>query len=63
MLILGLATGLMNLVTSNTRVAKHRSESVEALEVAEAGVNYYLWHLSHDPEDYCDGSPCQGSPP
>jgi len=62
-LILGLATGLMNLVTSNTRVAKHRSESVEALEVAEAGVNYYLWHLSHDPEDYCDGAPCQGNPP
>ncbi len=63
MLILGLATGLMNLVTSNTRVAKHRSESVEALKIAEAGVNYYLWHLSHDPEDYCDGNPCQGNPP
>ena len=34
-----------------------------ALGIAEAGVNYYLWHLSHNPEDYCDGQTCQGEPP
>jgi len=31
-----------------------------ALDVAEAGINYYLWHLVHSPTDYCDGNTCPG---
>lgn len=27
-----------------------------ALDVAEAGVNYYRWHLAHDPSDFTDGT-------
>jgi hypothetical protein len=26
-----------------------------ALNIAEAGVNYYRWHLAHDPSDFSDG--------
>jgi len=25
-----------------------------AFQIAEAGVNYYQWHLAHDPDDYQD---------
>ncbi|KKR30637.1 MAG: hypothetical protein UT61_C0004G0064 [Candidatus Woesebacteria bacterium GW2011_GWA1_39_8] len=28
----------------------------QALHVAEAGVNYYRWHLAHDPDDFTDGT-------
>ena len=27
-----------------------------ALDLAEAGVNYYRWHLAHDPSDFQDGT-------
>jgi len=28
----------------------------QALHIAEAGVNYYRWHLAHDPDDFTDGT-------
>jgi len=28
----------------------------EALQIAEAGINYYQWHLAHFPTDYQDGT-------
>ncbi|MBU0570282.1 hypothetical protein KKB40_05940 [Patescibacteria group bacterium] len=36
---------------SNRQVGSERS-----LHIAEAGVNYYRWHLAHDPTDYQDGT-------
>src|SRR3989338_3354825 len=27
-----------------------------SLHIAEAGVNYYRWHLAHNPTDYTDGT-------
>jgi len=30
--------------------------SEESLHVAEAGINYYKWHLAHDPNDFTDGT-------
>lgn len=32
----------------------------QALNIAEAGVNYYRWHLAHNPEDYRDGNEEEG---
>jgi len=32
------------------------SERALAFTVAEAGVEYYRWHLAHAPEDYQDGT-------
>lgn len=32
----------------------------QALQIAEAGVNYYQWHLSHFPADYQDGTGAAG---
>lgn len=39
-----------NLVTVNNNVKRQ-----QAFNIAEAGINYYLWHLSHSPNDYKDG--------
>ena len=32
----------------------------QALNIAEAGLNYYRWHLAHAPEDYQDGTGTAG---
>jgi hypothetical protein len=34
--------------------------SEQALNIAEAGVNYYRWHLAHDPLDFEDGTAEEG---
>jgi len=47
----------------NLNIIRHNSRSTSSLNVAEAGINYYLWHLSHNNKDYCDGNTCVGSPP
>jgi hypothetical protein len=39
-------------------VYKHTSEM--AFQVAEAGANYYKWHLAHNPTDYQDGTASSG---
>jgi len=41
---------------SNFSQVRNQSISTSALSVAEAGINYYLWHLAHDPTDYQDGT-------
>jgi type II secretory pathway pseudopilin PulG len=32
----------------------------QALQIAEAGINYYQWHLAHFPTDYKDGTNASG---
>lgn len=45
---------------SNFFTARNQNASTSTLSVAEAGINYYLWHLSHDPTDYQDGTGAAG---
>lgn len=54
---------IFSLTFSNYSLVKQKANSNSALNVAEAGINYYLWHLSHNPTDYCDGGACVGSGP
>jgi Tfp pilus assembly protein PilX len=35
--------------------ARNQSKQT-AFNIAEAGVNYYLWHISHDKTDFKDGN-------
>lgn len=44
-LFLGLATAIAGFALSSFRDAKSHEKTVSALDVAEAGVNYYIWHL------------------
>jgi type II secretory pathway pseudopilin PulG len=48
---------------NNARFTKFEQKQTAALDVAEAGVNYYLWHLSHNATDYKDGGTTPASPP
>lgn len=41
-----------SVVKSVTRL----NDRAQALAVAEAGIEYYRWHLAHAPEDYQDGT-------
>ncbi len=56
-------TSIVTLAYRNLSLVKKQSNSNSALNVAEAGVNYYLWHLSHNNADYCDGNACTGNGP
>lgn len=50
-------------VISNTLGYAARNQSSQvAINIAEAGVNYYLWHMSHNPGDYKDGKTTPATP-
>jgi len=63
-LVLLVSSSIITLAYTNFRVVSSQSRSNSALNIAEAGINYYLWHLSHNATDYCDGNvPCTGPGP
>src|SRR3989338_5378442 len=45
---------------SQLRFAARSNDQSLAFKIAEAGVEYYRWHLAHDPNDYQDGEAGQG---
>ncbi|QQR52622.1 hypothetical protein IPG36_00650 [bacterium] len=51
------------LLISNARFTQYETRSARAMQVAEAGINYYLWHLSHNSADYKDGGTTPANPP
>ncbi len=48
--------GLVSLGLIEGRAENQKYQSERAFQVAEAGVNYYRWHLAHAPVDYKDGT-------
>lgn len=53
-------SGLISLITYQKRLSDSRVAKIQALHIAEAGINYYRWHLAHDPDDYQDGTATSG---
>src|SRR4051812_47773673 len=51
------------LLISNARFNQYEARSAQAMNVAEAGVNYYLWHLAHNATDYKDGGTTPAAAP
>lgn len=49
-----MATGIV----AQQRFAQRTERAISSTYIAEAGMNYYLWHLSHNVSDYCDGKAC-----
>lgn len=43
------------LIGNNIVLVNGNIQSQKAFNIAEAGINYYLWHLSHNATDYKDG--------
>jgi hypothetical protein len=51
-----MAGGLALFGSVENNNARRSVAQQQALAIAEAGVNYYRWHLAHDPDDYQDGT-------
>src|SRR3989338_10821595 len=58
-----IATGLLNLISYQQRLCAQQQAQMSALQVAEAGDNYYRWHMAHDVDDYADGTGATGCDP
>ena len=57
-----LATALVSIMQDNLFVANNNSSRQQAFNIAEACINYYLWHLSHSPTDFKDGQSTPATP-
>ncbi len=52
--------GLVNWSSQIFRTVKNLQQREQALQVAEAGLEYYRWHLAHFPSDFSDGTSTPG---
>lgn len=52
--------GLLILLSMQMDFAQRQLASEKSLNIAEAGINYYRWHLAHDPDDFQDGTGVPG---
>lgn len=48
--------GLLFVLSLQFDFAQRQHASERAIHIAEAGVNYYRWHLAHDPDDFTDAT-------
>ncbi len=51
-----IGSGLIAWEYSQYRLYKQKTASLQALDIAEAGINYYRWHLAHNEKDFTDGT-------
>ncbi|MFA5021462.1 MAG: type II secretion system protein [Patescibacteria group bacterium] len=51
-----IASGLIGLVNQQRRLSRQWEAQSLAQQIAEAGANYYRWHLAHALQDYTDGT-------
>lgn len=57
-----LSTALLTVILTNFFVVGNNVTSQKAFNIAEAGLNYYLWHMSHNGADYKDGQSTPTTP-
>lgn len=50
------ATSIMNWAFQARKDVVSKARSTQALQIAEAGIDYYKWHLAHNEDDYKDGN-------
>jgi len=65
-IFLVMAAGVLGVVSLNQKYTLQKQAQNHALEIAEAGMSYYHWHLAHNPYDYSDGNGgtgCDTNPP
>jgi hypothetical protein len=51
---------IINWAVIESKVIRAGVAREQALQIAEAGINYYQWHLAHFPTDYKDGTGASG---
>lgn len=57
-----LGTALLTVILNNFFVGNNNVKSQQAFNIAEAGINYYLWHMSHAGSDFKDGKTTPTTP-
>lgn len=59
-IIISLSTLMLSpfvaLLVQEMKILRSTVDKEEALQIAEAGINYYQWRLAHFPGDYTDGT-------
>lgn len=55
-----LGVGLVSMVDMQRKLTVKKVSYNQAMQIAEAGLNYYRWHLAHAPNDYQDGTGTAG---
>lgn len=60
MLAISIVVFFVNWVSSSVRVAKSTLYKEQAFQIAEAGIDYYRWHLAHNNSDFKDGTNTDG---
>lgn len=61
-LFLVMLMGMISLALIQQKLDIRKVARAQALQIAEAGVNYYRWVLYHDHEEYCNKQTCIGAP-
>ncbi len=56
MLAIVIVTFFVSWTSNSIIVAKRTLYKEQAFQIAEAGVDYYRWHLAHSPSDFKDGT-------
>lgn len=57
---LTILTGFIGYIVSQHQLLEERIYREQALEIAEAGLNYYKWYLAHNPGDVTNGTGLPG---
>jgi len=57
-----MGTAVVEVTLTNFSVVGNIVKSQQAFNIAEAGLNYYLWHLNHNATDYKDGGSTPTTP-
>ena len=59
-LAISLVTFFVSWAASSIKIARSTLAKEQALQIAEAGIDYYRWHLAHASNDFKDGTNVDG---
>ncbi len=57
-----IVVAVAGIIQVNFNSVNNNNQSQKAFNIAEAGINYYLWHLSHNSTDFKDGKTTPATP-
>jgi len=58
--VASMITGFVSLATSLLQISVRSQNKLQAFMAAEAGIEYYRWHLAHAGQDFTDGTGLAG---
>jgi hypothetical protein len=61
-IFLAITLGTLGFVLMQYKLNLNKTSTVQALHIAEAGVDYYRWVLYHAPQEYCNHETCKPGP-